>query len=96
MIGEHGRLIAMETLSGYVERLRAKVEVESLRNVEVVQRDALRTGLGDASVDKVLLFGVVPTLSLPLKRLLPEMHRVLKPEGILALWMFPALGWVPR
>lgn len=96
LIGEHGRLIAMETLSSYVERLRAKIEAEGLRNVEVVQRDALKTGLDDASIDKVLLFGVVPTPSLPLKQLLPEMHRVLKPEGTLALWMFPAPGWVPR
>ena len=28
-------------------------------------------------------------------RLLPEMHRVLKAEGVLALWLFPTTAGVP-
>ncbi len=95
LIGSSGKLIAMEPLSSYAERLREKAEVESLQNVEVVCRDALETGLANESVDRVLLFGVLPFPSLPLEKLLPEMHRVLKSEGILALWQFPADGWVP-
>jgi hypothetical protein len=47
-------------------------------------------------MDMALLFGVIPFLSLPLNRLLPEMHRVLKPEGTLAVWLFPVSGLVPR
>ncbi len=95
LIGDQGRLIAMEPLTGYVERLNEKVEAAGLRNVQVVRRDALDTRLDAASVDRVLLFGVLPFPSLPLNRLLPEMHRVLKPDGTLALWMFPIAGWVP-
>ena len=95
LIGDRGRLIAMDPLSGYVERLKQKVEAAGLRNVEVVQRDALKTGLDAANVDRALLFGVLPFPSLPLDRLLPEMHRVLKPEGTLAVWQFPIDGWVP-
>jgi ubiquinone/menaquinone biosynthesis C-methylase UbiE len=64
--------------------------------VRVVKRDALNTGLDAASIDTVLLFGVIPFPSLPLNRLLPEMHRVLKPEGRLAVWLFPVAGWVPK
>ena len=94
-IGPQGRLIAMEPLVGYVVRLTEKIEAAGLHNVEVVQRDALRTGLDDARMDRVLLFGVLPFPSLPLDRLLPEMHRVLKPDGLLAVWQFPAAGWVP-
>jgi len=44
--------------------------------------------LGTASIDKVLLFGVIPFPLLPLNRLLPEMHRVLKPEGVFAAWAY--------
>ena len=88
-------MIAMEPLTVYVERLNEKVEAAGLRNVQVVRRDALDTGLDAASIDKVLLFGVLPFPSLPLNRLLPEMHRVLKPNGTLAVWMFPIAGWVP-
>jgi demethylmenaquinone methyltransferase/2-methoxy-6-polyprenyl-1,4-benzoquinol methylase len=96
LIGDQGSLIAMEPLKVYVERLNEKVKAADLRNVQVVRRDALDTGLDAASLDKVLLFGVLPFPSLPLNRLLPEMHRVLKPNGTLALWMFPVAGWVPR
>ena len=95
LIGGQGRLIAMDPLTAYVERLNEKVEAAGLRNVRVVRRDALDTGLDAASIDRVLLFGVLPFPSLPLNRLLPEMHRVLKSNGTLAVWMFPIAGWVP-
>lgn len=95
LIGDDGRLIAMEPLSTYVERLSGKLETAGLRNVSVMQRDALATGLDTASIDRALLFGVLPFPTLPLNRLLPEMHRILKPDGLLALWQFPIAGWVP-
>ncbi len=102
LIGKQGRLIAMDPLAAYVARLNEKVNAVSLENVCVVRRDALTTGLDAASIDKVLLFGVLPFIplpfpftTLPLNRLLPEMHRVLKPGGTLAVWMFPIAGWVP-
>jgi len=73
-----------------------KIQAAGLENVRVVKRDALDTRLDAASIDKVLLFGVIPFPSLPLKRLLPEMHRILKTEGTLAVWLFPFSGWVPK
>ena len=96
LIGETGRLVAMEPLSGYTERLIEKVRDAGLRNVDVIRRDALHTGLESESIDRALLFGVVPFPTLPLDRLLPEMHRVLKPDGTLAVWLFPVAGWIPR
>lgn len=95
MIGENGHLIAMDPLSDFVDRVMKKVRDAGLGNVEVVRRDALNTGLEAASIDLVLLFGVVPYPSLPLNRLLPEMHRVLKAEGTLAVWLFPTSFGVP-
>jgi len=73
-----------------------EIRTADVKNVRVVKRDALDTGLDAASIDKVLLFGVIPFPSLPLNRLLPEMHRILKPEGSLAVWLFPVSGWVPK
>jgi demethylmenaquinone methyltransferase/2-methoxy-6-polyprenyl-1,4-benzoquinol methylase len=96
LIGGHGCLLAMDALSDYTKRVSKKVQAAGLENVRVVKRDALDTGLDAASIDKVLLFGVIPFPSLPLNRLLPEMHRVLKPEGTLAVWLFPVSGWVPK
>lgn len=95
LIGDHGRLIAMDPLAAYVERLTARVAAAGFHNVQVLKRDALDTGLDAASIDTVLLFGVLPFPTLPLNRLLPEMHRVLRPNGALALWQFPIAGWVP-
>ena len=96
LIGNQGCLVAMDVLSKYIERVSKKVQAADLKNVCVVKRDALDTGLDAASIDTVLLFGVIPFPSLPLNRLLPEMHRVLKPEGGLAVWLFPVSGWVPK
>ncbi|MCP4316047.1 MAG: class I SAM-dependent methyltransferase [Hyphomicrobiales bacterium] len=95
MLGENGHLIAMDPLSDFVDRVRAKVQEAGLNNVEIMRRDALKTGLEATSVDLVLLFGVVPFPTLPLNRLLPEMHRVLKADGTLAVWLFPAPAGVP-
>jgi demethylmenaquinone methyltransferase/2-methoxy-6-polyprenyl-1,4-benzoquinol methylase len=96
MIGESGHLIAMDPLSNFVDRVTKKVRDADLKNVEVLRRDALNTKLETASMDLVLLFGVVPFPTLPLDRLLPEMHRVLKAEGVLAVWLFPTSAGVPR
>lgn len=96
MIGESGRLIAMDPLSIFVDRVARKVRDAGLNNVEVLRRDALSTELEAASVDLVLLFGVLPFPTLPLDQLLPEMHRVLKAGGTLAVWMFPVSFGVPE
>ena len=98
LIGDQGCLVAMDVSSGFIEQVAKKVKNADLKNVRIVKRDALNTGLDTASFDKVLLFGVIPFPLLPLNRLLPEMHRVLKPEGTLVVWLFPPLVhfWVPN
>jgi ubiquinone/menaquinone biosynthesis C-methylase UbiE len=96
LIGDQGCLVAMDPLSDYTKRVSKKIRAAGLENVRVIKRDALDTGLDAASIDKVLLFGVLPFPSLPLNRLLPEMHRILKAAGTLAVWLFPVSGWVPK
>ncbi len=98
MIGEKGSLIAMDVSSGFIEQVSIKVQAADLKNVQIIKRDALNTGLDDESIDTVLLFGVLPFPLLPLDQLLPEMHRILKPEGRMAVWLYPPLihFWVPK
>ena len=95
LIGEQGRLVTMDVLPAFVERVSKKARSADMKNVGVMQGDALDTGLDATSKDAVMLFGVIPFPSLPLNRLLPEMHRILKPEGILAVWLFPTELGVP-
>jgi demethylmenaquinone methyltransferase/2-methoxy-6-polyprenyl-1,4-benzoquinol methylase len=97
MITDQGRLIALDASSGFLQEVNKKVQKESLKNVRVIQRDALNTCLESESIDKVLLFGVIPFPLLPLDKLLPEMYRVLKTGGTMSVWLFPPLvhNWVP-
>ena len=77
IIGEKGCLVAMDALSDFIKQVSKKVQSADLKNVCVIKRDALNTGLDTATIDTALLFGVLPWPALPLNRLLPEMHRVL-------------------
>jgi demethylmenaquinone methyltransferase/2-methoxy-6-polyprenyl-1,4-benzoquinol methylase len=96
LIGKEGSLVAIDALSDYVDKVLTQVREANLTNVNVVKGDALDTKLPAESIDTALLFGVIPFPSLPLNRLLPEMHRILKPEGRLAVWLFPVSFGVPR
>jgi len=86
LIGDHGCLVTMDVLPASIETVSKKVQNANLKNVRVVKGDAMNTMLDPESMDAVLLFGVIPAPMLPLNRLLPEMHRILKPRGTMAVW----------
>ena len=98
MVCDGGQVIAIEASSGFIEVVTEKVQSAGLNNVTILQRDALNTGLDTESIDQSLLFGVIPFPLLPLDKLLPEMHRVLKRKGTMSVWLFPPLvhNWVPK
>lgn len=95
LIGDQGCLIAMDVVSESAELVSNKVQAANLKNVRVIKGDAMNTGLDAESFHMALLFGVIPAPMLPLDRLLPEMQRVLKVEGTLAVWP-PVPGWLPQ
>jgi ubiquinone/menaquinone biosynthesis C-methylase UbiE len=92
-IGDQGNLVAMDVLQESVELVSKKVQAADLKNVRVIKGNALETHLDAESFHTVLLFGVIPAPMLPLSGLLPELHRVLQPEGTLAVWP-PIPGWL--
>jgi ubiquinone/menaquinone biosynthesis C-methylase UbiE len=86
LIGDNGYLIAMDVLQVSVDAVSKKIQTANLKNVRVVKGDAMNTMLDADSFDVVLIFGVIPAPMLPLNQLLPEMHRILKRGGTLAVW----------
>ena len=86
LLGDQGHLTAMDVLPMSVEEVTKKVQVAGLKNVDVVQGDALNTRMPDESLDVVLVFGVIPAPMLPMNQFLSEMRRILKPGGIMAVW----------
>ena len=95
LIGEQGSLVSLDVVSESVELVAKKVQAAGLKNVRVVKGNAMDTGLEPGSFDTVLLFGVIPAPMLPLDKLLPELQRVLKINGTLAVWP-PVPGYLPR
>jgi ubiquinone/menaquinone biosynthesis C-methylase UbiE len=93
LIGDQGCLVAMDVLPASVEVVSHKVGSANLKNVRVIKGDALDTKLDAESIDAVLLFGILPAPMLPLNKVLTEMHRILKPDGIIAVW---PPSWVPK
>jgi len=95
LIGDRGSLTSMDVLQESVDLVSRKVQKANLTNVRVVKGNAMDTRLDAESFHTVLLFGVIPAPMLPLNRFLPEIHRVLKAEGCLAVWP-PVPGWLPQ
>lgn len=90
-LGQEGRLYALDVTQVAVDYVTQKVEAAGLSNVRVFRANALDSGVPDGAMNLVVLFGVIPSPTLPLSQLLPEMHRVLKPGGALAVWT--AVPW---
>jgi SAM-dependent methyltransferase len=94
LVGDEGRVYAIDPHPLAIEQVASKVRDAGLTNVRPIKADATEAGLASGSIDLALLFGVIPSPTLPLDRLLPEMHRLLRSEGALAVWtVFP--WWSP-
>jgi len=82
LVGESGRIYALDIHPLAIESVRAIASRKQLTNVETICSDC-KTGLPDGSVDMILLYDTFHGLSDP-NGVLAELHRVLKPGGILS------------
>jgi len=82
IVGDSGRIYALDMNPLAIQRVRAIVSKKGLANVEAICSDC-ETGLPDNSVDVVLLYDTFHTLDNP-DGVLEELHRVLKPDGVLS------------
>jgi len=94
LVGDEGHVVAIDPHPLAIQQVARKIRDAGLTNISLIKADATEAGLASGSIDLVLLFGVIPSPSLPLDRFLPETHRLLKPKGALAVWTaFP--WWSP-
>jgi demethylmenaquinone methyltransferase/2-methoxy-6-polyprenyl-1,4-benzoquinol methylase len=94
LLGDGGRLYSVDPHPLAIEQVLQKIRYVGQTNVRLVRADATRAGLSGGCVDLVLLFGIIPSPVVPLGKLLPEIHRVLRPSGSLAVWT-AIPGWSP-
>ena len=90
-VGDEGCVYAMDPHPLAIEQVARKIQDAGPTNVRLIKADATEAGLASDCIDLVLLFGVIPSPVIPLDRLLPEMHRLLRSEGALAVWT--AIPW---
>ncbi len=82
LVGTSGRIYALDIHPLAIRAVQKIALRERMENLETIRSDR-ETGLPDNSLDVVLLYDVFHGLSNP-NGVLEEIHRVLKPDGILS------------
>jgi SAM-dependent methyltransferase len=82
--GANGRLIAVDIQPEMIAQVEQRVREAGLTNVETHVASAHHLPLDDGSVDRAFLVTVLPEIPEP-ARALAELHRVLRPDGVLSI-----------
>lgn len=83
LVGESGRVYAVDRDRTRLARLRKLAARQGLSNLQTILSDC-STGLERESIDAVLFYDVLHALAQP-ARVLTELARVLKPGGLLSV-----------
>jgi len=89
-VGEKGRVEALDIQPGMLKQLEKKLEKaenQDIHNITLHQASAYQLPFEDGVLDLVYLITVLPEIP-DQERALAEIHRVLKPGGILAVSEF--------
>ena len=82
LVEESGKVYALDIHTLAIQKVQDMALKKRLENVETILSDC-QTGLPDNTLDAVLLYDAFHHLSDP-NGVLKELHRVLKPDGILS------------
>jgi len=83
LVGESGKVYALDILPLAVQQVQKVAAKRRLTNIATILSDCA-TALPDERIDTVLLYDILHKLSEP-DKVLAELHRVLKPGGILSV-----------
>jgi SAM-dependent methyltransferase len=94
-VGSGGVVVGVEREPRFVEMAQAEITQRGLRNVQVINADALRTGLEKNSFDvvheRLVLINVPPATQ---EAILAEMFSLVRPGGTIALQEYDAISYV--
>ena len=87
IVGEEGRVHALDARPNALERVREKAKNEGLGNIVTVLSESskLATSLPDESIDVILVYDVMHAID-DRQGLLDELHRLLKRDGFLSIF----------
>ncbi len=91
IVGEQGRVYALDKDKEALDGLVQKAESVGLKNIKIIETSGkLEIDLADESVDVVLLFDVFHSYYFPQandrRRLLDEIYRIMKPTAFVSVW----------
>lgn len=91
IVGKEGKVYALDKDKKAINEVIKKAESEGLKNIERMDTSGeLKIYLDDMSIDMILLYDVFHDYYFPSaedrRKLLDEIHRVLKQDGSLSVW----------
>lgn len=90
IVGEEGRVYALDKDKGDLDKLMERAESEGLENIERMETSGeLKIDLEDESVDAVLLYDIFwyfPLTDPRLPKLLDEVHRVTRSDALISVY----------
>jgi ubiquinone/menaquinone biosynthesis C-methylase UbiE len=81
LVGRDGKVCALDKNEAALKELKQ----EGIENIETILSSDLKTGLGDKSVDVVLLYDVIHMIE-DRATLFTEIHRILKLDGLVSIY----------
>ena len=81
-VGENGKVYSLDINPFALTNVKKRAKRSGLKNIETINTN-YKTNLKEKSIDVVFLYDIFHELKEP-KKILEEIHRVLKPRGILS------------
>jgi len=82
LVGPEGKVFALDIQPLAIDMVKKMAERENLVNIEMILIDSYNTGIGDSTADLVLLGDTLHMIE-DCNKLLREIHRILKQNGVL-------------
>lgn len=82
LVGPEGKVFAVDIHPLAIRNVGEKARRKGLQNVETILVKGYDTGIQDSSIDRVLLIDTIHLIKDP-DALFREIHRMLKPDGLL-------------